>query len=244
MFVFQDIATGRLRLAWNKGPLTGSVGDQKRLGWTSTRREAIPEGLRLHAGWLLPEALNHISFSPDPLQGLFDRRWDRYRMEKRREQWVKAPLLSSRDKNLLASLSLKLTRIPDWCPSFHERVSSLVDKGLVFVSRRSYGTTLEDRRVYFVQAGGPGGRIKIGSSNNIRARIRIFQNDNPLELTLLGTMPGDRLVEGDIHAQLKPWRVNTSSRREWYEPSPEVLFFQEAPSFFTKWTHPLFSAPQ
>lgn len=73
-------------------------------------------------------------------------------------------------------------------------------------------------RVYFVQAldGGP---IKIGTSNDVNKRVASLQTGSPMPLRLVGSLPGGRALEKEIHARLCAHRL----RGEWFAESPEVI---------------------
>jgi hypothetical protein len=73
--------------------------------------------------------------------------------------------------------------------------------------------------IYFIQAGGPRGPIKIGVASYAISRLTQLQAGSPKKLELLATFPGDRATETAIHKQLKRHRV----RREWFKPVPEVI---------------------
>lgn len=80
--------------------------------------------------------------------------------------------------------------------------------------------------VYFARAGD---YLKIGFSINAPQRVRYLANDpvtlRPADLSredrpvLIGTIPGDRDKEADVHADLWEWRVIG----EWFEATPVVL---------------------
>lgn len=73
--------------------------------------------------------------------------------------------------------------------------------------------------VYFVQAGGPGGSIKIGIARNMRERMSSLQTGCPDMLAVLATMPGGAGEERFLHDVLSAHRI----RGEWFRPAPAVL---------------------
>lgn len=77
--------------------------------------------------------------------------------------------------------------------------------------------------VYFVQAGGDGGPIKIGVSRpeRVHRRVREIQCGNHLELRILGMVPGERRLEGHLHMLFGNQRM----RGEWFSASPEMVGF-------------------
>jgi hypothetical protein len=76
----------------------------------------------------------------------------------------------------------------------------------------------KSRRVYFIQPTG-GGLIKIGMSSNPRERLNLLQTGCPVELRILGTLPGGQPLELELHQRFAAHRV----RGEWFEPVPELL---------------------
>lgn len=72
--------------------------------------------------------------------------------------------------------------------------------------------------VYFIQAGA-NGPIKIGTATDLPTRIATLQTGCPEPLVILGTIPGDLLVEGALHRALSDHRY----RGEWFHPTGEVL---------------------
>jgi hypothetical protein len=73
--------------------------------------------------------------------------------------------------------------------------------------------------VYFIQAQGPKGPIKIGVSLNPKGRLSALQTAHHEELVLLGVVPCALHFEKELHFRLKESHL----RGEWYKPTPEVL---------------------
>jgi hypothetical protein len=73
-------------------------------------------------------------------------------------------------------------------------------------------------RVYFLR---DGDHIKIGTSANVPVRILGGQTMNPRELVLIGSVPGDRRLEADLHLKFRHLHV----RGEWFAATPELLAF-------------------
>jgi hypothetical protein len=70
--------------------------------------------------------------------------------------------------------------------------------------------------IYAVKAGD---FIKIGfTKGDVWERLAQLQTGCPMELQLLGTGPGGRLMEGRIHAILKDYRAHG----EWFRDEPIV----------------------
>lgn len=71
---------------------------------------------------------------------------------------------------------------------------------------------------YAVQQG-PGGPIKIGITHDLKKRHENLQNGSPVRLVVLGTWPGSRSLEKQIHRELKAHRMSG----EWFRPAKEVV---------------------
>ena len=72
--------------------------------------------------------------------------------------------------------------------------------------------------VYFLQDG-PTGPVKIGFTRHLQARIEELQCGHKDRLRLLGSRPGGRREEREIHRRLAAHRL----RGEWFAPAPAVL---------------------
>lgn len=75
--------------------------------------------------------------------------------------------------------------------------------------------------VYFVRAGEA---IKIGFAKDVARRVRSLQTGQAQRLELLGTIPGDRQRERDLHARFYHLRI----RGEWHRSDKELLDFIDA----------------
>lgn len=75
--------------------------------------------------------------------------------------------------------------------------------------------------VYFVKAGN---KIKIGTSTDYASRIRTLQTGSPVQLELLGTVPGGRLEEQSIHHKFRQFRVSG----EWFRAEIELIEYIKA----------------
>lgn len=73
--------------------------------------------------------------------------------------------------------------------------------------------------VYFIQAGGSDGAIKIGWADDVEKRRSDLQTANPEELRIIGVKAGVRDMEKALHRKLAPHRI----RGEWFRAAPEVL---------------------
>lgn len=73
--------------------------------------------------------------------------------------------------------------------------------------------------IYFIQAGGPDGPIKIGFSNHPRTRWRTLSAAWYEELHLLGATSGSLLTERDYHCRFEHLHING----EWFRAAPELL---------------------
>ena len=74
--------------------------------------------------------------------------------------------------------------------------------------------------LYFVKAEGVG-HIKIGFVEGVDATKRLceLQVGSPVRLTLLGTQPGDRAAEMDLHRRF----ASACVHGEWFQPVEELL---------------------
>ncbi|WP_256849204.1 GIY-YIG nuclease family protein, partial [Pantoea sp. Ft+CA_17] len=69
--------------------------------------------------------------------------------------------------------------------------------------------------IYFVQFGD---RIKIGFTADLRQRLRVFRSTLLGDVRLIGSVPGARKLESEIHKRLKDHRVGG----DWFKACPEV----------------------
>lgn len=69
--------------------------------------------------------------------------------------------------------------------------------------------------VYFIECGG---RIKIGHSTDIPARMDQLASGNPFPLVLLGAVAGSLALERHIHKHMAAYRLN----REWFRDHADV----------------------
>lgn len=74
------------------------------------------------------------------------------------------------------------------------------------------------RWIYFIR-GLDGGPVKIGVANDPKKRLADLQRTCPVELEIIGSRPGDTLVERELHERFADFRVHG----EWFEPSPVIL---------------------
>lgn len=70
-------------------------------------------------------------------------------------------------------------------------------------------------QVYFIECAG---RIKVGYTADIIARVQTLSTAAPAPLKVLGSVDGTRSLEKAIHAKLKPF----NNHREWFNDCPEV----------------------
>jgi len=75
--------------------------------------------------------------------------------------------------------------------------------------------------VYFIQAGGPKGCIKIGHSRYPASRLRELQTGCPDALTLLGSVRGPVELEKALHLYFSDERVRSDG--EWFRSSERLL---------------------
>jgi hypothetical protein len=76
--------------------------------------------------------------------------------------------------------------------------------------------TRDGASVYFAQAED---RIKIGWSKQVSARLAGLQTGCPSSIKLLGTIPGGRSVERQLHERFASLRLSG----EWFKAEPELL---------------------
>jgi hypothetical protein len=75
--------------------------------------------------------------------------------------------------------------------------------------------------IYFIQAGGERGPVKIGYAGSVRAihaRLALFQTAHMEPLTLLSYVEGDKGVEREFHAMFARDRI----RGEWFRYSDQL----------------------
>lgn len=81
--------------------------------------------------------------------------------------------------------------------------------------------------IYFVQADGEGGPIKIGMTDgNVFVRLAQIASTTRRRLTLLGVMSGDRWDEVAMHEAFADLRLSEPFPRggtEWFRCAPEIL---------------------
>jgi hypothetical protein len=83
--------------------------------------------------------------------------------------------------------------------------------------------------VYFIQAGGPKGPVKIGKADDPLQRLSDLQVGNHETLRLIHAVEGGLDREADIHRKFKP----LPGRKEWFHFNPRMLkvpAFEEAQS--------------
>lgn len=73
-------------------------------------------------------------------------------------------------------------------------------------------------KVYFVYDEGAEA-VKIGVAGDPLRRLDQLQTGNPRRLALLGTIPGGRGIESEIHDHFRPVHL----RMEWFRATDEVL---------------------
>ncbi|MES2602127.1 MAG: GIY-YIG nuclease family protein [Pseudomonadota bacterium] len=74
---------------------------------------------------------------------------------------------------------------------------------------------MSEGKVYFLEGGG---RIKIGHSRDVAARVRNIATSSPIKLGLLGSVDGSHKVEKAVHRMLAEHRV----KGEWFVDCPQV----------------------
>ncbi len=93
-----------------------------------------------------------------------------------------------------------------------------------WIARHRAGTIAHRREsvVYFAQHD-DGGPIKVGFTSDVERRrgelVRSKNRRDPAPVYILGSLPGAKPLELEIHDLLAPWRIEG----EWYEPTADVL---------------------
>ena len=72
--------------------------------------------------------------------------------------------------------------------------------------------------IYFIECGD---LVKIGTTNDVRARLSSLQTGNPAPMVLLGQMAGGMVVEGDLHRRFRALHV----RGEWFRHADDLRAF-------------------
>ncbi len=75
--------------------------------------------------------------------------------------------------------------------------------------------------VYFIQAGGRDGYIKIGTAKSVTRRLANLQSASPVTLKLLHCIDGGKDTEREIHFRFAHRRL----RGEWFIPGEDLLDF-------------------
>ncbi|MCW1431424.1 GIY-YIG nuclease family protein [Novosphingobium sp. JCM 18896] len=76
----------------------------------------------------------------------------------------------------------------------------------------------DDGLVYFIQAG-ENGPIKIGTTTNLRMRVKKLQQAQAEKLAVRALRKGGVATERKYHARFKAHH----KRGEWFNPAPEIL---------------------
>lgn len=72
--------------------------------------------------------------------------------------------------------------------------------------------------VYFIQPR-DGGRIKIGTTRNLKQRLADLNLASPIELIVRGTVRGGKELERKLHERFDSFRAHS----EWFEPDQSIL---------------------
>ena len=70
--------------------------------------------------------------------------------------------------------------------------------------------------VYFIESNE---FVKIGTTKDVHARIRILQTGSPFPMKLVGAIPGNERRERDIHKAFE----HSHAYNEWFHKSPELM---------------------
>ena len=139
---------------------------------------------------------------------------------------------------------------PGTDPKVREYLSGASGKGY----KTEYSTKDESAsgHIYFIQAGGPTGPIKIGWAIDPEERLKQLQSGNDRVLEIIGTIPGTVRDEKALHAKFSSDRIKgewfrctsdvvslmgfESPRSEDPKTKPEYDFFLTNRSVFDHWT--------
>ena len=102
---------------------------------------------------------------------------------------------------------------------FHSQVEELEGAGYL-VEFSDVVLPQDFRKVYFVQAV-DGGPIKIGISFDPTSRLRSIQTGSHSKLIVIGTIPGGRRKERELHERFREFRLNG----EWFRAESALLDF-------------------
>ena len=71
--------------------------------------------------------------------------------------------------------------------------------------------------IYFIKSGNK--HVKIGYTANLSRRVKELQTGNPLYLTVLGTIPGGKETEQELHKLYDKYRIKRKSTgsTEWFK---------------------------
>ena len=78
--------------------------------------------------------------------------------------------------------------------------------------------------VYFVQAGGDGGPVKIGIARDLGSRLNSLRTGCPDPIVVLATAPGGKNEEAALHERFATHR----RRGEWFAAAPELLAYVDS----------------
>lgn len=102
-----------------------------------------------------------------------------------------------------------------------EEMVEAADPGLLGEVRWQMAQEIDPSRtagVYFVRAGAV---VKVGTSQDVRARLRTLQTGCPEPLQLLAVMRGGRAEEAEVHRLFDYLRIHG----EWFRAEPELMRF-------------------
>lgn len=114
-----------------------------------------------------------------------------------------------------------MSNVPDLSNATLAELEAIIERDPWWQVRRMRQQADEwDRKVYFARR--PDGAIKIGCSTYPEGRIAILKTAIPLRL--LGSCPGNVVVEKTLHYRFRRWRLDG----EWFQPAPTLLAYIEA----------------
>jgi hypothetical protein len=119
----------------------------------------------------------------------------------------------SEDPNAVLLLVRELMTHGYFAPSRTNGDSGAVREAEVFAVSRVASDLCDKQQVVYV-IGQPGHQIaKVGTTSNLRARLRAIQTGHPFRLQVLWACPGGRRLEAWLHEGLAPRRL----QGEWFD---------------------------
>lgn len=109
-------------------------------------------------------------------------------------------------------LTAKLIWLQEYAPDLYERLTARIRagkrglsiSGTYALARKGLGNV---EFIYLVEPLGGGGPVKVGCTVDPHRRLQQLQMFSPVELVLLGFVPGNRAKEKRLHRQMRKHRA-------------------------------------